>query len=136
MMNMRSWLINTLRNMSSVTELVPVSKIVSSSAIGVAGLVQPEPPFIVVRGQVMTPASFPSVARQQRFLIWVHDRPGSWKLIESTLSEIRKNLESQPQNRGTDWVCTAKWESDSDDLPDDMLGTITRYGSYLLTSRE
>ena len=133
---MRAWLINTLKAMTALTTLVPAASIYPSSAIGVPGQQIPVPPFIVVRGQVMTPPPFPSIAKQQRFLVWVHNVPGSWLPVTNALTIIRTTLPTMPQQRGAYWVADARFESESDDLYDDALATITRYSSWFLTSHD
>lgn len=92
-------------------------------------------PFIVINVGLDVPelndGDAPAWTRRMAS-IWVHDDPGSYDRIDDIISAIRGELVGQVSREGA--ICCL-WDGDSDQLADDMMGTITRYISLQLVGR-
>lgn len=64
--------------------------------------------------------------------IWVHDDPGSYDRIDDIIVAIRTALVGQVAQPG---AIAITWDGDSDQLADDMMGTIVRNTNYQLVGR-
>jgi len=69
------------------------------------------------------------VAHRQNAQIWAHGEPGSYVPIDAVLADVRLALSGVVAIPGG---IRAEWAGDSEDLPDDGMGTIARYSSYVL----
>jgi hypothetical protein len=96
-------------------------------------------PFMILRwgrtdvGLNDEPAGIRSNLR--RLMVWVHDNPGDFDLIELSLDRVRTVLTGMSGAwTGTvgKYVGQIKWDGDSDDLRDDVVGTITRNSSFTI----
>jgi hypothetical protein len=71
----------------------------------------------------------------RRLTVWVHDDPGDYARIDKTLERVRTLLTLV---RGAytgsigKFIGQINWNGDSDDFKDDIVGTITRNGSYTI----
>lgn len=69
----------------------------------------------------------------RQLVVWVHDDPGDYVRIDQALDRVRTVLTLV---RGTytgttgKYIGQATWNGDSDDLKDDIVGTITRNSSF------
>lgn len=71
----------------------------------------------------------------RRLTVWAHDNPGDYVRIDQCLSRVRDVLTSvHGAYTGTigKYVGQIDWNGDSDDLKDDIVGTITRNSSYTI----
>jgi hypothetical protein len=143
-MTVRVWLHNRLKAAAAVT--VPDDRILSSSGIQ-EGMSPPEKPFIVVEigvadpyegtreYRVGGPDAGPRVATAQRATIWIHNEPGDYETIDTLMVAVRDSLMSAPPDQVHN-VLEARLVQESEDLPDDGLGTITRFSRWqIVTSR-
>lgn len=64
--------------------------------------------------------------------IWVHDDPGSYDRIDDIIPAIRAALVGQVAQPD---AIAITWDGDSDQLADDMMGTIVRNTNYQLIGR-
>lgn len=65
--------------------------------------------------------------------VWVHDDPGDYGRIDQAVSRVRMALKSiHGAYTGSigQYIGQVNWNGDSDDLKDDIVGTITRNSSY------
>jgi hypothetical protein len=66
-------------------------------------------------------------------VIWAHDQPGDYAVIDSILMRLRGLLLGLVgESNGPGWLVDATWIGDSEDLADDGHGTITRNASFTL----
>jgi hypothetical protein len=76
-------------------------------------------------------------AASQRMQLWVYDRPGSFEDIDRAHRVARQALLAAPPRTfaaddGPLWLQGVEWEGDSQDLPADEYGAITRNAMYRL----
>ena len=91
-------------------------------------------PLMVLRWQNVVVGIGP--VNQRILQVWVHDRPADYERIDQTLKRLRTllgSIEAVRLDGGDAGLHTVIWEGDSDDLRDDEVGTITRWGQYRLT---
>lgn len=70
---------------------------------------------------------------RRTLVIWVHDEPGDYAVIDSIIARVKAvlvSLEGQPNGFGH--LVAAEWRGDSEDLVDDGHKTITRNTSFEL----
>jgi hypothetical protein len=93
-----------------------------------------EKPFIVLRFGTDVPEVVNSSEGVQSLtgVIWVHDNPGSYLLIDAILRELREEMAGavvEADGISSDWL------GDSPDLADDMRKTIVRNATFQLRGR-
>lgn len=70
---------------------------------------------------------------RRNLVIWVHDEPGDYSVIDQTILRLRVLLPTlEGQNNGSGFLMSAEWSGDSEDLADDGHKTITRNTSFSL----
>lgn len=127
--NWRVWMKETL-DAAGLTGIPPAQ-------ITAAGSLEATPPvaqrpFIVIRVGPKLRGPFPGV-HVHNAAIWVHDEPGDYGRIDTALEEIRAAIEgSVPEADGV----AARWLGDSQELADDLLGTILRNTTYQLNGKD
>lgn len=90
-------------------------------------------PLTVIRWGITNPGM--DTERIRSLQVWLHDQPADYTRIDAGLERVRELLENQRGvNAGATnkWLSQVVWESDSDDLTDDIQNTITRYSIYSL----
>jgi hypothetical protein len=69
----------------------------------------------------------------RNLVVWVHDKPGDYALIDGILLRLRDLIPSLVgESNGTGHLVDVTWAGDSEDLADDGHGTITRNSSFIL----
>lgn len=71
----------------------------------------------------------------RRLSVWCHDDPGDYERIDQYLSRVRTVLTGLYGTYVGDvgkFVGQITWNGDSDDLNDDVVGTITRNASFTI----
>jgi hypothetical protein len=69
----------------------------------------------------------------RNLVIWVHDEPGDYALIDAILLRLRTLIPLLVgESNGTGNLVDVTWAGDSEDLADDGHGTITRNASFIL----
>jgi hypothetical protein len=94
-------------------------------------------PLMILRWQNVVLGVGP--VNQRLLQVWVHDRPSDYERIDQTLKRLRtliSSLEAVRLGNGATGLHTAIWEGDSDDLRDDEVRTITRWGQFRLTGSD
>lgn len=131
-MNWRTWAKTKLADHSPLTDKIP-----AASHFG-AGSLQGAPkdkPFLVIligATNVDLNDGGAPLATSQEAVIWVHDEPGSYDLIDECLPLVREALIGQVAE-DTGIACV--WQGDSGELADDSYGTIVRNSNYRLVGR-
>jgi len=69
-----------------------------------------------------------SPVNRQAFMVMVHDYPGSYVKID-TILQILKGLFRDVSDPDND-IIHCNWVDDSEDLRDDIMGTIVRWSRY------
>lgn len=88
-----------------------------------------ERPYIVFRWGETNPGV--DVVRQRSLVVWVHDRPNDYDLIDRIIKRIRDVLTGMiAQRTDTGWISSIDWTLDSGDLSDDISRTIIRTSTY------
>lgn len=124
MLDLRTWLFNRVSGNSVITNLV------DDRIFSTLDETPETKPFIVIRMQAIIP-EIPT-AMFQDAVVWVHDDPSSYLVIDSILKSLRDDLDgTQPSGDGIG----VTWQGDSVDLSDDMRGTILRTSSYRVAGR-
>jgi hypothetical protein len=127
MINWRQWIYMTLTASPAATRaIVPVSSVYAGGSL--TGRPH-RSPFIVIRMMPNSVAVKQGFAHRQIAEVWAHDEPGSYQRIDRILSAVRADLVG-PVTIPDAIAC--EWSGDSQDLPDDGLGTITRSASFTL----
>ena len=131
-MNWRMWLRTTLQNFNDLTALIPAGSIYASGQLVGSPKLKP---FIVMHtgstDVVFNDGGAPDVVSNNA-VIWVHDEPGSYDLIDEALTQVRRALIGQvaaPSGIACQWV------GDSGELSNPDYGTLTRNGNYRLLGR-
>lgn len=120
------------------TSLVPAGRIVSSSnarrppdlAQGMWCMIR-----MLLASQEIRQDGLLAGAGSQRMQLWVYDRPGSFENIDEALRRARQALLAAPPRAFPAEAMVlqgCEWEGDSQDLPADEYGGITRNGSFRL----
>lgn len=126
-MNWRAWLYEVLTTDATVAALVPPQRVHAAGSLEAREEVKP---FIVIRlgfnASELNDGDEPHVTAQDA-AIWVHDEPGSYKLIDAILWAVRNALVGQVPSA---IACT--WQGDSGELSDPDQGTIVRNSTYRL----
>lgn len=132
-MNWRVWAFNKLKAYLGLTALVPIGSMYGAGALtGTPG----NKPFIVVSigleaAELRDDAK--PVSSSQYLTVYAHDEPGDYLRIDSVLIQVRQALEGVvPDSMG---MC-AIWQGQSQDLGDDLLGTIMRSAEFRLIGRK
>lgn len=135
-MSVRTWVFARLRAAASIT--VPDARIIGSAGI-VEGVAPPARPFIVIDLGINDPyegtaertvaEGGPRQASAQRLTIWVHNEPGDLETVDTLLAAVRSVMLGAPPDPANN-IIEARFVSESEDLPDDGLGTVTRYSRW------
>lgn len=76
------------------------------------------------------------VIMPRELVVWVHDEPGDYALIDAILVDLRRVLTGIEATQWTElsgqtgWVSVIEWNGDSGDLADDGHNTIVRTASF------
>lgn len=73
--------------------------------------------------------------RLRTLQVWLHDIPHDYTRVDAGLERVRELLTNQigvNASASNKWLSQVIWESDSEDLIDDVQNTITRYSIYTL----
>lgn len=90
-----------------------------------------ERPFGVLRWGTTDPGI--SSVNSQFLTVWIHHNPGNEDVIRAIKLRIRSLLTALGGNATENgWLVDVKWEGDSSDLSDDVLGTIIQQSNYSL----
>jgi hypothetical protein len=121
------------------TSLIPAGRIVSSSNAHNPNMDLDQGMWCMVRMLVATQevrrdGSLKGAA-SQRMQLWIYDLPGSFENIDKAHRLARQALlAAPPRNFSAEslWLQGCEWEGDSQDLPADEYGAITRNAVYRL----
>lgn len=117
--------------LDDVTTLVP--RVYQSTSLNAA---PHDKPFIMYRQTsdiVRFRGDDSTVVRQVGYMIFAHDIPGDYLRIDSILSRLEflfGDVEDQAEG-----VVNSTWLESSDDLRDEDMGTITKFGRILVLYR-
>lgn len=108
--------------------IVALGGVFSQASVFAAGSLGEEPPkirpFVVIRllpRRTGLNGGGKPIAHLQACEVWIHDTPGSYERIDSSLDALR--------TIATDHV---RWEGDSQDLSDQSWQTITKNSTFTL----
>lgn len=89
-------------------------------------------PFAVTRWREDSPGIGP--VSRRTLTIWVHDTPGSYKRIDDVIRRVREVLEPVVAMQDPDggWLNQIEWRGNSEDLSDDVQGTVVRNATFLV----
>lgn len=74
------------------------------------------------------------VVTQRDLVVWVHDQPADYSVIDSIIRRLRVLLPTLiSSSDSTGWVMGVDWTGDSEDLTDDGHKTIARNASFTMT---
>lgn len=136
-MDWRTWIYDRIRLDATVLADVPAESIYGAGSVTGA---PSERPFLIIRfgtetGE-LTDADRPA-ATSQRVTVYAHDEGGDFLRIARILRNVRTllagNVTGMSGNGGGGIVSI--WEGDSEDLADDLFGTIMRYSEYRLIGK-
>lgn len=126
-MNWRSWAYGKVSEDLAVLSLVPAERIFGGGSL--EGSVAKKP-FIVLSFGQKIPGPFPG-SEADTLVVWAHDEPGDYLLVDQILEAIRGALSGQTAIRGG---ISCQWSGDSIDLSDENFGTITRNSTFTFNS--
>lgn len=145
-MSVRTWAHSHIKTDGAITAIIPSGRILGSAGIQ-EGMAPPRRPFMVIAAGVADPFegtrepriggpdSGPRVAMAHRLTIWVHNEPGDYETIDNVLALLKTRMLSAGPDPGNN-ILEARFVQESDDLPDQGLGTITRFSRWqIVTSR-
>ncbi len=113
-----------------LTDLIPAERWYSGRAV----VDTPVPPFAALRFMGTTPGI--SVVKRARLEIWVHDKVGSYDLIDEIILGIRARLDGVTNIVFEDSrLIQSDWVSDSGDLFDPAYGTNTKNTGFDLVGK-
>ena len=131
-MNWRLWARTELQNHGGLTALVPAAQMHAAGSLQGAPAAKP---FIVisigVEDVVFNNGDAPEVTTREG-VIWVHDHPGSYDLIDEALVQVRAALVKQVTGTGG---IACQWVGDSDELSNPDYRTICRNANFRLHGR-
>lgn len=116
-----------------LTELYPGVPVFQKGAVDN----NPPKPFIIYNlGGEFRGVTRTSAHRTARAEFWVHDMPGSYKVIEGMLTSIERVFDNAVHvNVGNGGISQAMWDSRSPDLDDMGFGTICKSTNYTVVGR-
>lgn len=131
-MNWRLWMRTELINFAPLTALIPAVD------MHAAGSLQGTPatkPFLTIHcgieDVVFNDGDKPDVTTREG-IVWIHDNPGSYDLIDEALVQVRAALVKQVAGSGG---IACQWVGDSDELSNPDYRTITRNANFRLHGR-
>lgn len=132
-MDWRTWAFDRLTSSDPVTDLVPVEWIFGGGSLTE---VPARRPFVILRFGVeqsdMWDGDGPA-ATSQYLTVYIHDEPGDYLRINEITLAIRAALQG-PVADGVGGI-SALWQGDSQDLADDVYGTIMRNAEFRLLGK-
>lgn len=145
-MSVRTWAHAHVKGDAAITAIIPAVRIIGTSAI-VEGTAPPDRPFMVIEAGVADPYegtreyrvggpdSGPRVALAHRLTFWVHNEPGDYETVDDVIALLRTRMMSAGPDPGNH-ILECRFVQESEDLPDDGFGTITRFSRWqVVTSR-
>lgn len=89
--------------------------------------------FLAIRFGAQGPGHGPS--NKGLFTIWAYDRNSDYLRIDQMLKRCRELLDSVSAQKTTEgWITTIDWESESEDLADDVYRASARNATFAIVS--
>lgn len=123
----RPWVYSSMTGHTPLTALVS-TRIYESSAIKEVPKTKPYLMYRFLTDTSELRGDDFALVKSQSFMVLVHDVPGDYKQIDSILVML-KTIFDRVSNAQYN-VVRSIWVDDSEDLRDDVMGTILRYGRY------